>query len=146
MSRITNTVVYFDWKTVIYIYVCGKCHTPFMLPMEKSVTFTGACANEIIPSINHSFVYKAKEESHYKIKNMLVYRKIFLKCNIGPNLLLTWYIFYNFYTIKKASLSTYAYICIHGKNQTIFHVLTFYGCILFVIPFVHVFILLIYKK
>ena len=117
-----------------------------MLPIEKSVTFTGACANEIIPSINRSFVYKAKEESHYKIKNMLVYRKIFLKCNIGPNLLLTWYIFYNFYTIKKANLSTYAYIYIHGKNQTIFHVLTFYGCILFVIPFVHVFILLIYKK
>ena len=41
----------FDWKTVIYIYVCGKCRTQFMLPMEKSVTFTGACANEIIPSI-----------------------------------------------------------------------------------------------
>ena len=27
---------------------------------EKSVTFTGACANEI-PSINRSFVYKTKE-------------------------------------------------------------------------------------
>jgi hypothetical protein len=36
-------------------------NTHFMLPMEKSVTFTGACANEIIPSINSSFVYKAKE-------------------------------------------------------------------------------------
>ena len=23
MSKITNTVVYFDWKTVIYIYVSG---------------------------------------------------------------------------------------------------------------------------
>ena len=45
----THTVVYFDWKTVIYIYVCGKCHTQFILPMEKSVTLTGACANEIIP-------------------------------------------------------------------------------------------------
>ena len=32
-----------------------------MLPMEKSVTFTGACANEIIPSIKRSFVYKAKK-------------------------------------------------------------------------------------
>ena len=31
---------------------------------EKSVTFTGACANEIIPSINLSFVYKAKEGRH----------------------------------------------------------------------------------
>ena len=67
MSRNTNTVVYFDWKTVIYIYVCGKCHTSFMLPMEKSLTFTGACVNEIIPSINRSFVYKAKERRHVRI-------------------------------------------------------------------------------
>ena len=67
MSKSTNTVVYFDWKTVIYIYVCGKCRTQFMLPMEKSVTFTGACANEIIPSINCSFVYKAKEGGHVRI-------------------------------------------------------------------------------
>jgi hypothetical protein len=50
MPKSTNTVVYFDWQTVIYIYVCGKCRTQFMLPMEKSVTFTGACANEIIPN------------------------------------------------------------------------------------------------
>jgi hypothetical protein len=32
MSKITNTVVYFDWKTIIYIYVCGQCRTQFMLP------------------------------------------------------------------------------------------------------------------
>jgi hypothetical protein len=50
MSKSTNTVVYFDWKTVIYIYVCGKCRTQFMLPMEKSVAFNGTCANEIIPN------------------------------------------------------------------------------------------------
>ena len=50
MSKSTNTVVYFDWKTVIYIYVCGQCRAQFVLPMEKSVTFTGACANEIIPN------------------------------------------------------------------------------------------------
>jgi hypothetical protein len=31
MSKSANTVVYFDWKTVIYIYVCGKCRTQFML-------------------------------------------------------------------------------------------------------------------
>ena len=48
MSKSTNTVVYFDWQTVIYIYVSGKCRTKFMQPM-KSVTFTGACANKIIP-------------------------------------------------------------------------------------------------
>jgi hypothetical protein len=66
ISKSTNTVVYFDWKTVIYIYVCGKCRTQFMLPMEKSVAFTGACADEIIPSINRSFFYKAKEGSHVR--------------------------------------------------------------------------------
>jgi len=42
MSKSTNTVVYFDWKTVIYIYVCGKCRTQSILYMEKSVTFIGA--------------------------------------------------------------------------------------------------------
>jgi hypothetical protein len=67
MSKSTNTLVYFDWKTVIYIYVCGKCQTQFMLPMEMLVKFTGACANEIIPSINRSFVYKAKEGRHLRI-------------------------------------------------------------------------------
>ena len=36
-----------------------------MLPMEKSVPFTSACANEIIPSINRSFVYTAKEHVKY---------------------------------------------------------------------------------
>ena len=67
MSKSTNTIVYFDWKMVIYIYVCGKCRTQFMLPMEKSVTFTGACANEIISSINRWFVYTAKEGRRVRI-------------------------------------------------------------------------------
>ena len=68
MFKSTNMVIYFDSKTVMYIYVCGKCRTQFMLPMEKSVTFTGACANEIIPSLNRSFVYKAKEGRHVRMQ------------------------------------------------------------------------------
>ena len=35
MSNSTHTIVhfvYFDWKAVIYIYVCGQCSTQFMLP------------------------------------------------------------------------------------------------------------------
>jgi hypothetical protein len=63
MSKSTNTEVYFDWKTVIYIYVCGKCRTQFMLPMEKSVTFTGACANEIIPNGYGSWKMKIPSSS-----------------------------------------------------------------------------------
>ena len=43
-----------------------------MLPMEKSVTFTGACANKIIPSINRSFVYKVKEGRHIRIINKIM--------------------------------------------------------------------------
>ena len=87
MSKSTNTVVYFDWKTVIYIYVCGKCRTQCMLPMEKSVTFTGACANEIIPSITRSFVYKVKEERNVRIliKNIQVNFKEILKGHYLPN-------------------------------------------------------------
>ena len=38
-----------------------------MPPMEMSVTFTGVCVNEIIPSINRSFVYKAKEGRYVRI-------------------------------------------------------------------------------
>ena len=71
-SKSTNTVVYLDWKTVIYIYICGKCRTQFILPMETSVPFTGACANEIIPLINRSFVYKAKEGRHVKSTLFLI--------------------------------------------------------------------------
>ena len=70
ISNSINMVVYFDWKTVIYIYACGKCRTQFMLPMEKSVTFTGAFVNEIMPSINRSFVYKAKEGGNVRINNI----------------------------------------------------------------------------
>ncbi len=73
ISKSTNTVIYFDWKTVIYIYVCGKCRTQFMFSMEKSVTFTGACANEIIPSINRSFVYKVKEGGDVRIVRKLFF-------------------------------------------------------------------------
>ena len=29
MSKSTHTVVYFDWKTGIYIYVCGICCTQY---------------------------------------------------------------------------------------------------------------------
>jgi hypothetical protein len=38
-----------------------------MKPMENSVTFTGACANEIMSWINRSFVYKAKEGLYVRI-------------------------------------------------------------------------------
>ena len=50
--------------------------------MEKSVTFTGACVNEIIPSINRSFVYKAKEGCHVRIINnqqAMIQKNVLLK-------------------------------------------------------------------
>ena len=37
--------------------------------MEKSVTFYGACANEMIPLINRSFFYKAKEGGLVRIED-----------------------------------------------------------------------------
>ena len=59
MSKSTNTVVYFDGKTVIYIAE-NVAHN-LSCQWKSQVTFIGACANEIIPLINCSFVYKAKE-------------------------------------------------------------------------------------
>ena len=95
MSKSTNTVEYFAWKTVIYIYVYAKCRTQFMPPMEKSVTFTGTCANEIIPSINHSFVYKTKEGSDVRI---LVIYFLYFKCKRSICFLL-----HRFYTVVCAN-------------------------------------------
>jgi hypothetical protein len=69
----TNTVVYFDWKTVIYIYVCAKCRTQFMLPMERLVTFTGACANEIIPNGQHVRLL-AKRKKEVMLEFMTIYQ------------------------------------------------------------------------
>jgi len=55
MSKSTNTVVYFYWKTVIYIYACCQIRaddnsSTGTFTTAKSVTCTGACANEIIPN------------------------------------------------------------------------------------------------
>ena len=116
MSKSTNTVVYFDWKMVIYIYICGKCRTQFMLPMEKSITFTDACANEIIPSINRSFVYKAKEGCHVRICN--------IKCRLSklffrfiPKKFLHLYFFY-YYIFNIAQLTpNYFYIYIKSPRN-----------------------------
>jgi hypothetical protein len=40
MSKSINTVVYFDWKTIIYIYACGQCRTQFMLPNSRCIFIT----------------------------------------------------------------------------------------------------------
>jgi hypothetical protein len=37
MSKSTNTVVYFDWKTVIYIYVCGQCRHNLTAKFEQTI-------------------------------------------------------------------------------------------------------------
>jgi hypothetical protein len=63
IRRISKSLVYFDWKTVIYIYVCRQCayslccqiradnnSSTCTFTTRKSVPCTGACANEIIPN------------------------------------------------------------------------------------------------
>jgi hypothetical protein len=44
----------------------------FMLPMETSVTFIGACANEIIRRNNSGFFNKGKEWGHVRIAKFLL--------------------------------------------------------------------------
>jgi hypothetical protein len=45
MSKSTNTVVYFDWKTGIYIYVCGICRTQFTVIEFSSGSVAHASEN-----------------------------------------------------------------------------------------------------
>jgi hypothetical protein len=40
MSKSTNTVVYFDWKTVIYIYLRKMSHTIYAANGKVTVTFS----------------------------------------------------------------------------------------------------------
>ena len=37
MSNNSNTVVYFIWKTVIYIYVCRQCRTIYVVKFEHTI-------------------------------------------------------------------------------------------------------------
>ena len=53
--------------------------------MEKSVTFNGACAN-VIPSINHSFVYKAKEGHHVRILYSFFFFLYIIELALGLNI------------------------------------------------------------
>jgi hypothetical protein len=76
MYKSTNTVVYFDWKTVIYIYACGKCHTQFMLPMEKSVTKKDVILEYVITSLISYYLLftcdRLSPLSHVAIKDLFL--------------------------------------------------------------------------
>ena len=50
----------------------------------KPVTFIGTCANEIIPSINRSLVYKAKEGGHVRMVYKSLQRKIIVELYFIP--------------------------------------------------------------
>jgi hypothetical protein len=76
MSKSTNTVVYFDWKTVIYIYVCGQCRTQFILPNSSRRQFINmyiydgkvSHMHRRMCKIDKSLVwYKAKEGRHVRM-------------------------------------------------------------------------------
>ena len=78
MSKSTNTVVYFDWKTVIYIYVCRQCRTQFMLPNSSTTHLCRESQShelahvlkDLYPLINCSFDYKAKKGRHVRISDI----------------------------------------------------------------------------
>ena len=86
ISKSTNTVVYFNWKTIIYIYACGQCRTQFILPNlsrrqyinmyiydgKVSHMHRRMCWWNYTPSINRSCVSIAKEGRHVRIVNIFV--------------------------------------------------------------------------
>jgi hypothetical protein len=80
MSKSTNTIVYFDWKTVIYIYACGMSPTIYAAIFEQTIihqhvhlrresqSHAPAHVLMILYSINKSLVfYKAKKGRHIRI-------------------------------------------------------------------------------
>jgi len=72
-----------------------------MLPIKKSVTFTGACANEIIPSINCSFVYKAKEGRHVRIIRNYKVQLVIDEIIVESQLMYLCYVQHLIHTIKR---------------------------------------------
>jgi len=44
MSNSTNTVVYFIWKTLIYIYVCGQCRIQVICCQIRADDNSSTCA------------------------------------------------------------------------------------------------------
>jgi hypothetical protein len=59
-----------DWQILVFYPEPEDNSSTCTFTTEKSVTCTGACANEIIPSINRSFVYKGKEGRHVRISDI----------------------------------------------------------------------------
>jgi hypothetical protein len=57
-NKSTHTVVYFDWKTVIYIYVCGQCRTQFMLPNSSRRQFISMYIYD--GKVSHIYIYDGK--------------------------------------------------------------------------------------
>ena len=58
MSKSTNTVVHFDWKTVIYIYACGNvahnlCNSNNTAPSIGIIRVTIYAANSKVSSPAH---------------------------------------------------------------------------------------------
>jgi hypothetical protein len=47
---------YFDWKTVIHIYVCGQCRTQFMLDLWILIT-------PLVSSNSSSYMYEPYDEN-----------------------------------------------------------------------------------
>ena len=72
-----------DWQILVFYPEPEDNSSTCTFTTEKSVTFTGTCANEIIPSINRSFVYKAKEGRRVRIYVFTVASTFILQVN--PN-------------------------------------------------------------
>ena len=71
-------------RQFIFTFAENVAHN--MLSMQKSGTFTDPCTNEIIPLINRSFVYKAKEGRHVRIKfRFLLFLLIFCGDALASN-------------------------------------------------------------
>jgi len=101
MSKSTNTIVYFDWKRVIYIYVCENVAHNLCCQIRaddnlSTCTFTTGNASQMhrrnTQSINRSFFTKRKKDVMLEL-----YFDIIGRVNWNPRLLVLLRYFHNLY-------------------------------------------------
>jgi hypothetical protein len=72
MSKSTNTVVYFDWKTVIYIYVCRICRTQFISFIgggNRSILRKPPTCRKSLKTLSHNVVLNTTRLSGIRTHN-----------------------------------------------------------------------------
>jgi hypothetical protein len=68
ISKSINTVVYFDWKTVIFIYACRQCRIQcYQLTILHLIAMTTLYAVLYVDNEYSSVIDTAQSKGHFKV-------------------------------------------------------------------------------